>query len=932
MGHSMSAVRALLGLALVCALAVHADPQAVKKNNPDDVCPNCCSNSGTCENGACKCDIGFKGEACELKHCEGLNGLICSGRGTCDNMTHACSCERGFRGVNCMLEGQATCYQYEGKECNAPHGTCEGGDCRCFEGFAGIACERNTSKTCNADKFRDPAISPYKNAGCRMNMSRLLECEGHGKCDDRGEMCECEDKYTGKFCQISGCPNECSNHGICKINATAATCKCDEGWFGDDCSSGCQQACNNHGECLVEEGAFKCKCDAGFGGEACQKVVCDPACPVNARCELSMTGGNGQPVVVTGRFCVCVDGFAGKNCDRPACKTDKECGPGKCKDRECVCDNGYGGSFCERPACSNATGDMANCSKHGTCQSNDACACAPHFFGVACEKAWCSGNPNAPEDCNGNGKCMATPTGGVACKCKDGFRGSLCESKRCPMDCSGKGQCIEGVCKCAGNFSGVGCERPVCPKFNDLECAGDQRGKCNSKGVCECRVGYTGDACQARPCQENCNNQGTCSADGKCQCFCDKQRGCFVGDTCKTQTCPSANGKMCGGQGLCVMNKCVCYKPFSGYTCTVQVCPNTQAPGPNSSLPQCSGHGKCDFDTGICSCDKGFNGAGCISKACDNDCSGHGFCNMTTGYCYCDAGFTGSDCNSLSCPNDCHARGTCDRGKCVCKEGWWRDDCGERTCKDDCSMNGICSDGECRCNPGRSGKACELISVCPNNCTGRGKCVGGKKMGICECKAGWCGADCNTKLCPNDCSGHGQCNNGTCACFLNEKQPDICDPQQPDGKCSKWFQEDCSELTCPNKCSEKGKCDNGTCRCKAPYVGDHCQVYCDPDAHFYCSGLCDKSCKNKTKLDKVGVIECAKICTPKCLEKMYMDQDPPKPLCLQESLKNLKSKKLSRNSAVSESANSMGDSLGLALENKPEPGPEDQLDTAGKSS
>lgn len=162
---------------------------------------------------------------------------------------------------------------------------------------------------------------------------------------------------------------------------------------------------------------------------------------------------------------------------------------------------------------------------------------------------------------------------------------------------------------------------------------------------------------------------------------------------------------------------------------------------------------------------------------------------------------------------------------------------------------------------------------------------------------------------------------------MNAKQPEICDVHQPDGKCSKWFQDDCSELTCPNKCSQRGKCGNGTCACKAPYVGDHCQVYCDPDAHFYCSGLCDKSCKNKTKLDKMGILDCTKICAPKCLEKMFMDQDPPKPLCLEESIKNMKTKKLSKRSAVSDSANAMGDSLGLALENKPEPSAEDQVET-----
>jgi hypothetical protein len=61
---------------------------------------------------------------------------------------------------------------------------------------------------------------------------------------------------------------------------------------------------------------------------------------------------------------------------------------------------------------------------------------------------------------------------------------------------------------------------------------------------------------------------------------------------------------------------------------------------------------------------------------------------------------------------------------------------------------------------------------------------------------------------------------------------------------------------------------------------------------------------------------------------MYMDQDPPKPLCLEEMNRNMKSKRLSKKSAVSDSANAMGESLGSAIQNKPEPGPDDQVETS----
>lgn len=45
-----------------------------------------------------------------------------------------------------------------------------------------------------------------------------VECSDAGLCDrDTGE-CRCFDGYDGSACQRSACPNDCSGHGQCRSN------------------------------------------------------------------------------------------------------------------------------------------------------------------------------------------------------------------------------------------------------------------------------------------------------------------------------------------------------------------------------------------------------------------------------------------------------------------------------------------------------------------------------------------------------------------------------------------------------------------------------------------------------------------------------------------------------------------------------------------
>ena len=239
--------------------------------------------------------------------CEAMLG--CLGRGVCDYCTERCNCYEklgdgddtsryGTRSVDCTLTNCPRGLGFSGLpvsetkahfdvECSNA-GLCESqtGNCECFDGFTGIACER---QTCFSD------------------------CSGHGQCvtmsnfphlDTALPLNSADDLVYGS--------HEGQVSGVAWDFNTISGCVCDSKWpvgsdgydlpefFGPDCSlQHCESSddpvttvddtlwaasnttttssalrhvdCANRGLCNF--GFGKCECFAGFIGSACDRLI-----------------------------------------------------------------------------------------------------------------------------------------------------------------------------------------------------------------------------------------------------------------------------------------------------------------------------------------------------------------------------------------------------------------------------------------------------------------------------------------------------------------------------------------------------------------------------------------------------------------------------------------------------------------------------------
>ncbi|KAM7006971.1 LOW QUALITY PROTEIN: stabilin-1 [Tautogolabrus adspersus] len=260
------------------------------------------------------CCPGYYGHECYK--CPGDVGSWCSNHGTCLDGTFGsgeCRCYEGFHGTACEDCEPGRYGVNCSSKCACAHGKCEdglagSGKCLCYKGWKGASCSIEIKDdVCQGvcDENANCITGPKGSAAVCLCMAGY---EGNGTHCKELDLCS---RYNGG----------CSENAICtKVSAGERTCTCREGYTGDGVVclelDGClvnNGGCHPSAKCIrAGPNITSCVCQFGFQGSGRFCYPVNPCrsnnggCSKFARCEYQ---GKGQ------RNCTCLRGHIGDGID-----------------------------------------------------------------------------------------------------------------------------------------------------------------------------------------------------------------------------------------------------------------------------------------------------------------------------------------------------------------------------------------------------------------------------------------------------------------------------------------------------------------------------------------------------------------------------------------------------------------------------------------
>jgi len=171
----------------------------------------------------------------------------CSGHGDCTNYDQ-CFCYRNWESADCSLR---TC-AFGLAHVDSPMGDLDSSADSLSGPDKTILLGSTKYPLGVTEQF--PNMTSSSGEELEQTAHYYMECSNKGICDRKAGECECFDGYEGSACQRASCPNECSGHGTCEHVKTLAAldfdnlydlwdaemtmgCQCDPGYSGPDCST-----------------------------------------------------------------------------------------------------------------------------------------------------------------------------------------------------------------------------------------------------------------------------------------------------------------------------------------------------------------------------------------------------------------------------------------------------------------------------------------------------------------------------------------------------------------------------------------------------------------------------------------------------------------------------------------------------------------------